>query len=70
MRGLSVPREPQVSPNSCRAPPVGTASPTRSIQWSHCGTRLLTYENCSTDLATLDSRRQPTMQAEAESAPG
>ena len=29
-----------------------------------------TYENCSTALATLDSRRQPTMQVQAESAPG
>jgi soluble lytic murein transglycosylase-like protein len=32
--------------------------------------RLLTYENCSTDLAILVSRRQPTMQVRAESAPG
>ena len=65
MRGLSVPREPQGSPNSCRAPPVGTASPTHSSQSRRCGIRLRTYENCSTDLATSDLRRQPTMQAQA-----
>ena len=66
----SVPRERKGSPNSCRTPPVGTASLTRSSQSRRCGIRLLTYENCSTDLATLDSRRQPTMQVQAESAPG
>jgi hypothetical protein len=66
MRGLSVPRERKGSPNSCRTPQVGTASLTRSSQARRCGIRLL--KNCSTDLATLDWRRQPTMQAQAELA--
>ena len=66
MRGLSAPRERKESRNSCRGPPTDTALPTRSSQSRPCGIRLLTYENCSTDLATLDSRRQPTMQAQAE----
>ena len=39
MRGLSAPREQKGSPNSCRAPPVGTASLTRSTQTRHCGTQ-------------------------------
>ena len=65
MRRLSARRERQVSHNSCRRPPVGTASLTRSSQSRRCGIRLLIYENCSTDLATLDSRRQPTMQVQA-----
>ena len=43
MRRLSARREPQVSPNSCRTPPVGTASLTRSSQSRRCGIRLLTY---------------------------
>ena len=39
-------REPQVSHNSCRRPPAGTALPIRSIPWSCCGTRLHTCANC------------------------
>ena len=53
MRGLSAPREPQVSPNSCRRPPAGTASPTRSSQSRRCGIRLLTCENCSNRFGNL-----------------
>ena len=41
-------------------PPVGTASLTRSSQSRRCGIRLLTYENCSTDLATLDLPQRRT----------
>ena len=41
-------------------PPVGTASLTRSSQSRRCGTRRLTYENCSTDLATLDLPQRRT----------
>ena len=70
MRGLSARRGPQVSHNSCRRSPVGTASLTHSSQSRRCGIRLLIYENCSTDLAILVSRRQPTMRVQAESAPG
>ena len=66
MRGPSARREAQVSHNSCRRLPVGTASLTRSSQSRRCGIRLLTYENCSTDLAILVWRRQPTMQVQAE----
>ena len=33
MRRQSARREPQVSHNSCRRPPAGTVSPTRSIPW-------------------------------------
>ena len=68
MRGPSARREAQVSHNSCRRLPVGTASLTRSSQSRRCGIRLLTYENCSTDLAILVWRRQPTMQVQAELA--
>ena len=39
-------REPQVSHNSCRRPPAGTVSPTRSIPWNRCDTRLRTCANC------------------------
>ena len=66
MRGLSAPRGRKELLNLCRGPPVGTVSPTRSSQSRRCGIRLLTYENCSTDLAILVSRRQPTMQVQAE----
>jgi soluble lytic murein transglycosylase-like protein len=41
-----------------------------SSQSRRCGIRPLIYENCSTDLAILVSRRQPTMQVQAESAHG
>jgi hypothetical protein len=51
MRGLSAPREPQESPNSCRAPPVGTASSTHSSQSRRYGI----HENCSTDLAAYNA---------------
>ena len=46
--------------NLCRGPPVGTASLTRSSRSRRCGIRLLTYENCSTDLATLDLPQRRT----------
>ena len=38
MRWLSARREPRVSHNSCRRPPAGTASPTRSSLSKRCGT--------------------------------
>ena len=46
MRGLSVPRERRGSPNSCRARPIGTVLPIRSIPSRPCGIRLLTCANC------------------------
>ena len=65
MRWPSAQREPQVSRNSCRRPPAGTASPTRSIRSRLCGTRRLTYGNWWTSLAILDLRLRHIMQVQA-----
>ena len=66
MRALSARREPQASHNSCRRPPAGTVSPTRSIPWSCCGIRLRTCANYSTGLAILDLPQRRIMQVQDE----